>query len=187
MEVDKLIKVNQGDLFKTESGKLGIVINFTGRTLNFITQEGKVAISDVTEVRRPSELCKVNWASWSYAAVIVPPSKTAFLGISYQANDKLVQETRDILKSNYTVIEYDDTMSLDFNNSKVSSCDIHVIVPPESFDQDHIIGYGLYQQILTRQKSGGKTMISANCGMPNIKKIYKLEGSNKIKSALVLY
>lgn len=187
MEVSKLVKVNQGDLFKTKSGKLGIVINFAG-TLNFITQEGGVTISDVEEVRRPSELCKVNWASWSYAAVVVAPSKTVFLGVSYQADDDLVQKTRTALKAKgYIITEYDETIDLYLNNLEVSNCDIHVIVPPKSFAQDHIIGYGIYQQILTRQKSGGKTMVVTNCGMPEIKKIYKLEGSDKIKSALVLY
>lgn len=187
MEIDKLLKVNPGDLFKTNEGKIGIVINFAG-VLGFVTSAGKVNISDIVEVRRPSKSCLIDHNSWDLSPIVVSSNKTAFLGISYQADDKLVEKTRNALKAKgYTVIEYDDAVGLCLNNFKVSDCGIHVIVPPESFDQDHIIGYGLYQQILIRQKSGGKTMVVTDCGMQDIKKIYKLEGTDKIKSALVLY
>ena len=95
---------------------------------------------------------------------------------------------RDLLKEQYTnIIEYNPSASLEYNNKKLVEADLHVIVPPYDFYITHIIGAGLYTQIIERRKAGKNSEVFVNGALFPIEKIYQLAGNDLNKTAVIVY
>lgn len=190
MNMEVLAILKSGDLVNTKSNKLGTVLEFDG-DLYILSKDEFISPEDIVEVRRPIYACHrsiVTENIWhNYCHTVWKEEDSVFLGVSYKAHPMTRLLALEALQKKNKIVEFDESASLLVNNNKIAKAARHIIVPPESFGEDNIIGEGLYQQILVRQKAGKSSEIYVNGTTHPIKKVYKLEGDNKIKSALVIY
>lgn len=181
MRIENL--VNVGDLFKYNTGELGIILQINNK-LTFCSSIKSNPIN-IVEIRRPyDDFGIVNLNSWENSEVIWK-NNSIFVGISYRANSDKIKKFKEVLNSPYT--EYAENMSQTYNYQKLCEADRYIMIPPDSFQYDHIIGEGLYQQYLQRKKSGKTSEIFVDNKIVPIRKIYKLNSNDYIKSALVIF
>ena len=175
--------LREGDMFKSENGNIGIKLYGKFYFSNPIGYEDSIVeirrniFDKITE--KKIDLMKL-WDSFREDSV--------FLGISYQSSIEDRNCARDILKEQYTnIIEYALLAPLEYNNKKLVEADLHVIVPPYDFHDTHIIGAGLYTQIIERRKAGKNSEVFVNGALFPIEKIYQLAGNDLNKTAVIVY
>ena len=62
------------------------------------------------------------------------------------------------------------------------------MIPPADFEETHIIGLGLYNQYMTRKKANKEAEVALiDDSYATIKKVYKLEGNDYTKTAVVVF
>lgn len=186
----KLVRVC--DLAMTKDGEIYIAIaNKNGCV--FVNENGTANIEDIIEVRRAKFIGYANDLAWKQATPIVwkkEQKKSVFLGVSFNASPTGVEAARSYFeKKGYEVIEYDPSMSIEDNYKVITKCDEYVAVPPSDFSNTHIIGKGLYSQITHVFNGGKKTpfIMTPNCSLLPVRKLYKLEGDHNVTYALVTF
>lgn len=175
--------LKEGDMFKSENGNIGIKLYgrfYFSNPIGYgdsIVEVRKNIFNRIIE--KKIDLTKL-WDTFKEDSV--------FLGISYQASSEDSNCIRDMLKEQYTnVIEYDPFAPLEYNNKKLVEADLHVIVPPYDFYTTHIIGAGLYAQIIERRKADKNSEVFVSGALFPIEKIYKLAGNDLNKTAVIIY
>ena len=183
-----------GDFFKTKYGDIGIFIQINGNDYAVISVEDcdveSVDADDIIEVRSPHLMTPVHTVSpewYGKAKVVWKKNKVAFLGASYQANQNEIDAARKTLTNmGYDVEEWDEFASIQTNNYKVESADLHVMVPPADFKDTHIIGLGLYNQYMTRKNASKSSALAHKGYIVGIQKVFKLQDGDCQNAALVI-
>ena len=189
-EAMKLIEA--GMLIKDSDGDMYLVFS-TGTMLFGVSTERLFHVHDldIKEVRKPCFPIKpgiMNEEVWNKSLIIYRNVNTdVFLGISYQADFKWVQEVTSKFGERATL--YDDDKTLYQNNEILKEARSHCIIPPAEFAFDHIIGKGLYCQYLVRKRAGKDSHIydPVSKTFKKIKLVYKLQGDDNLKHALVVF
>ena len=175
--------LKEGDMFKSKNGNIGIKLYGKFYFSNPIGNEDSIVEirRDIFNgiVKKKVDLIKL-WDTFKENSV--------FLGISYRASSEDVYCVRDMLKEQYTnIIEYEPSASLEYNNKKLVEADSHVIIPPYDFHDTHIIGAGLFSQIMERRKAGKNSEVFVNRALFPIEEIYKLAENDLSKTAVIVY
>lgn len=189
-EAMKLIEA--GMLIKDSNGDMYLVF-ITGTMPFCVNTKGLFHVHDIDikEVRKPCfpiKPCIMNEEVWNKSLPIYHSENAdIFLGISYQADFKLAQKVISALGERTTL--YDDDKPLHQNNEILEEAKNHYIIPPAEFVFDHIIGKGLYCQYLVRKRAGKDSHIydPVSKTFKKIKLVYKLQGDDNLKHALVVF
>ena len=174
-----------GDIAVFEDGSYGIVIQKYG---DLEVLRNNSSISKIVSINRPDDIEDVGNLDAVYSTVY-PTKKTCFIGISYQADSTLKSDVIEHMKSlDYEVLEYDSSKSETANHNEVIKADRYIMIPPSNFEETHIIGLGLYNQYMTRKKANKEAEVALiDDSYATIKKVYKLEGNDYTKTAVVVF
>lgn len=181
--------VKPGDIVLFVDGTHGLVVMDDGYEFIISCNGSYESDKDILEVRRPKEITvNINSDEFSNYELVWPIRPTCFVGVSYEANalaEEAVKSELEIIE-NYKVIEWDDFLSEESNNKRVQEADEHVVIPPASFNRNHIIGMGLYYQIKTRQDAGKTTSILCDGDLMQISQVLELKNPTTKQYAVVL-
>lgn len=179
--MEKNIRI--GDLGITKTGELGVAI-LCEDGFKFLSLNGE--LTDIVEIRSSMVGGILTKASWESGDLIWSANNKfkTFIGVSNAAN-KL--ELNHCLTKFDEYILYDYELPLATNNERLALADRHIIVPPKTFILDHIIGRGLYEQILVRQKVNKTSEIFIGGKFASVRKLYKLELADNLKTAVVSF
>lgn len=179
--MNKLIEIldmlEDWDLIKTNDGAVGLVINGAVHSrvpisMNDGIQEIKSGAIDLDELwnNTPSD-----------------EKYSVFVGVSYPADPKDLEEVKQLYEDNVDIIEYDPFLSLEENNKKLVEATEHVIIPPSDFYDTHIIGKGLLSQIQERAKVGKTSNVYVDGDIIPIDEVYELKGNDYTKAAVIVF
>ena len=180
MEISSVIKA--GDLVLTDNG-INIVLNCGGGF--WIPSED---LDDVIEVRRPKTLTvNLTEEEFDKATVVWSKKKTLFLGVSYEADQELVDSCRKYYSEDYDVIEWNPNITEYDNNQNVINADEHVIIPPRDFDVTHLVGLGLYNQWSVRKNAKKSSSICYCDTVSDFTKMIPLKTNDYKQYAVVVF
>ena len=146
---------------------------------------------DIIAVKRPAIPCStISNSEWRDAITVWEAeckAKTCFIGLSNEAysgdlTSLLYRMNNDV----YENVLYDSALSLSDNESRMKSCDRHIIIPPINFTSKPIVGQGLYNQWRTRIKAGKKLEIYVNDSISTVKEMLKIENGSNADYAVVI-
>ena len=180
MKISSVIKA--GDLVLTDNG-INIVLNCNGSF--WIPGED---LDDVIEVRRPKTLTvNLTEEEFDKAIVVWSKKKTLFLGVSYEADQELVDSYRKYYSEDYNVIEWNPNITEYYNNQNVINADEHVIIPPRDFDFTHLVGLGLYNQWSIRKNAEKSSSICYCDTVSEFTKMIPLKSNDYKQYAVVIF
>lgn len=184
-------RICAGDLVKLRTSDpdiIYLVIKYNG-TYYAVSEFAprKLYSTDIMEIRRYEvDYAQVDEYIWANAKKIWKRKQDyTFVGISFSAD---VQDyySMELPESPATTL-YDNMLTLEENNQKIREAKQYVMIPPKTFNEDHIIGEGLYQQYLVRTKAGKPSYVyTRELGLKEIRTTYKLQDPRKTHSALVV-
>lgn len=178
MEISNVIKA--GDLVLTDNG------------INIVISCGDLWIpgeefDDVIEVRRPKTLTvNLTEEEFNKATKVWSKKKTLFLGVSYEADQELVDLYRKCYSKDYNVIEWNPNITEYYNNQNVINADEHVIIPPRDFDVTHLVGLGLYNQWCIRKNAKKSSSICYCDTVSEFTKMIPLKSNDYKQYAVVI-
>lgn len=175
--VDIFDTLENWDFIKSNKGVVGIFFNNSIHSSEYIGME-----DEIVEIRH-GDLTKL----WDF----IPEESSdysVFIGVSYEANPRDIDGVKNwyLEDGDVDFIEYDPFSPLEVNNKKLVEADVHVIIPPANFDETHIIGRGLLNQIQERKKAGKTSEIYVDYEVCSIKDVYELKGNDNTKAAVVI-
>ena len=179
--MNKLIEVldilEDWDLIKTDNGAVGLVID------GFVHSQVPISMGDgIKEIKSGAIDLDELWNN-------TPSDEKyfVFVGVSYTADPKDLEEVKQLYENDVDIIEYDPFLSLEENNKKLVEAAEHVIIPPSDFHDTHIIGKGLLSQIQERAKAGKFSHVYVDGDIIPIDEVYELKGNDYTKAAVVIY
>ena len=182
MDITSINSLGEGDMFKTESGIIGIKLY---RQI-YSTDDPIELADDIKEIRKGlfNKIIdkKVNFEKlWDSIQ-----KNPVFLGISTEASSADSEKIKESLE-NFEIIKYDPSISLENNYKKLIEATRHIIIPPLNFSRTHIIERELLSQIKERQKVKKSSEIYVEGKIFTITEVYELKGENPTKSAVIIY
>lgn len=142
---------------------------------------------DILEIRREKgNIGHLLNRMWTMGTILWrAENKYIFEGVSFSADAEDFYNFKNA--EGLPVKLYDNSQTLEENNKTIAKAEKYVMIPPRSFNEDHIIGEGLYQQYLVRTKAGKPSYVyTKKLGLRQIKTVYKLQDPRKTHSALVI-
>ena len=182
MDITSINSLGEGDMFKTESGIIGIKLyRQIYSTANYIERA-----DDIKEIRKGlfNKIIdkKVNFEKlWDSIQ-----KNPVFLGISTEASSADSEKIKESLE-NFEIIKYDPSISLENNYKKLIEATRHIIIPSLNFSHTHIIEEKLLSQIKKRQKVKKYSEIYVEGKIFPITEVYELKGEDSTKSAVIIY
>ena len=182
MNITSIKSLKEGDMFKTESGIIGIKLY--GQI--YSTADYIEYADDIKEMRKGlfNKIIdkKVNFEKlWDSIQ-----KNPVFLGISIEAFSADSKEVKELLED-FEIIEYDPSISPEDNYKKLIEATRHIIIPPLNFSRTHIIEEELLSQIKKRQKVGKSSEIYVEGKIFTITEVYELKEEDHTKSAVIIY
>ena len=182
MDITSINSLKEGDMFKTESGIIGIKLY--GQIYSTVDPiEPDHAIKEIRKglfnkiIDKKVDFEKL-WDSIQKNPV--------FLGISTEASSADSKKVKESLE-NFEIIKYDPSISLEDNYKKLIEATRHIIIPPLNFSRTPIIEKELLSQIKERQKVGKSSEIYVEGKIFPITEVYELKGEDSTKSAVIIY
>ena len=180
MDTTSINSLREGDMFKTESGIIGIKLY--GQI--YSTDDPIKLDDDIIEIRKGlfNKIIdkKVNFEKlWDSIQ-----KNPVFLGISTEASSADSKKVKELLED-FEIIEYNP--SSEDNYKKLIEATRHIIIPPLNFSRTHIIEKELLSQIKERQKVGKSSEIYVEGKIFLITEVYELKGEDPTKSAVIIY
>ena len=175
--IDVLDILEDWDLIKTDNGAVGLVID------GFVHSQVPISMGDgIKEIKSGAIDLDELWDN-------TPSDEKyfVFVGVSYTADPKDLEEVKQLYENDVDIIEYDPFLSLAENNKKLVEAAEHVIIPPSDFHDTHIIGKGLLSQIQERAKAGKFSHVYVDGDILPINEVYELKGDDYTKSAVVVF
>lgn len=182
MDITLIKSLREGDMFKTESGIIGI--RLYGQI--YSTADNVEPVDNIKEIRKGlfNKIIdkKVNFEKlWDSIQ-----KNPVFLGISIEASSADSKKVKESLED-FEIIEYDPSIPLEDNYKKLIEATRHIIIPPLNFSRTHIIEEELLSQIKERQKVKKYSEIYVEGKIFPITEVYELKGEDSTKSAVVIY
>lgn len=182
MDITSINSLREGDMFKTESGIIGIKLY--GQI--YSTADCIERVDDIKEIRKGlfNKIIdkKVNFEKlWDSIQ-----KNPVFLGISTEASSTDSKKVKESLED-FEIIEYNPSISLENNYKKLIEATRHIIIPPLNFSRTHIIEEKLLSQIKERQKVKKYSEIYVEGKIFPITEVYELKGESQTKSAVIIY
>lgn len=182
MDTTSINSLREGDMFKTESGIIGIKLY--GQI--YSTDDPIERTDDIKEIRKGlfNKIIdkKVNFEKlWDSIQ-----KNPVFLGISTEASSADSKKVKESLED-FEIIEYNPSIPLEDNYKKLIEATRHIIIPPLNFSRTHIIEEKLLSQIKERQKVKKYSEIYVEGKIFPITEVYELKGEDPTKSAVVIY
>lgn len=182
MDTTSINSLREGDMFKTESGIIGI--RLYGQI--YSTADCTERVDDIKEIRKGlfNKIInkKVNFEKlWDSIQ-----KNPVFLGISNEASSADSKKIKELLED-FEIIEYDPSASLEDNYKKLIEATRYIIIPPLNFSRTHIIEEELLSQIKERQKVKKYSEIYVEGKIFPITEVYELKGEDSTKSAVIIY
>lgn len=183
MNITSIINsLREGDMFKTESGIIGI------KLYGQIYSTAKSIIEpadDIIEIRKGlfNKIIdkKVNFEKlWDSIQ-----KNPVFLGISIKASSADSEKVKEFLED-FEIID-NPSISSEENYKKLIEATRHIIIPPLNFSRTHIIEEELLSQIKERQKVKKSSEIYVEGKIFLITEVYELKGEDPTKSAVIIY
>ena len=182
MDITLIKSLREGDMFKTESGIIGIKLY----EQIYSTADNVEPVDNIKEIRKGlfNKIIdkKVNFEKlWDSIQ-----KNPVFLGISIEASSADSKEVKELLED-FEIIEYDPFISPEYDYKKLIEATRHIIIPPLNFSRTHIIEEELLSQIKERQKVKKYSEIYVEGKIFPITEVYELKGEDSTKSAVVIY
>ena len=178
MDTTSINSLREGDMFRTESGIIGIKLY----EQIYSTADIERA-DDIKEIRKGlfNKIIdkKVNFEKlWDSIQ-----KNPVFLGISTEASSADSEKIKESLED-FEIIEYNPSED---NYKKLIEATRHIIIPPLNFSRTHIIEEKLLSQIKERQKVKKSSEIYVEGKIFPITEVYELKGEDSTKSAVIIY
>ena len=183
MDTTSINSLREGDMFKTESGIIGIKLYGQIYSTDDPIEEPTDGIKEIRKKLFNKIIDKkVNFEKlWDSIQ-----KNPVFLGISTEASSADSKKVKESLED-FEIIEYDPSISLEDNYKKLIEATRHIIIPPLNFSRTHIIEEKLLSQIKERQKVKKSSEIYVEGKIFPITEVYELKGEDSTKSAVIIY
>ena len=181
MDITSINSLREGDMFKTESGIIGI------KLYEQIYSTADIERADDIEEIRKGLFNKIIDKKVNFEKLWDSIQKNpVFLGISTEASSADSEKVKESLED-FEIIEYNPSISLEDNYKKLIEATRHIIIPPLNFSRTHIIEEKLLSQIKERQKVKKYSEIYVEGKVFPITEVYELKGEDHTKSAVIVY
>ena len=181
MDITSINSLREGDMFKTESGIIGIKLY--GQIYSNSTADIERA-DDIKEIRK-GLFNKIIDKKVDFKKLWDSIQKNpVFLGISTEASSADSEKVKEFLED-FEIIEYNP--SSEDNYKKLIEATRHIIIPPLNFSRTHIIEKELLSQIKERQKVKKSSEIYVEGKIFTITEVYELKEEDPTKSAVIIY
>lgn len=181
MNIISINSLREGDMFKTESGIIGIKLY--GQIYSTADIEHA---DDIKEIRK-GLFNKIIDKKVDFEKLWDSIQKNPiFLGISTEASSADSEKVKESLED-FEIIEYKPSIPLEDKYKKLIEATRHIIIPPLNFSRTHIIEEELLSQIKERQKVKKYSEIYVEGKIFPITEVYELKGESQTKSAVIIY
>ena len=181
MDITSINSLREGDMFKTESGIIGI------KLYRQIYSTADIERADNIKEIKKRLFNKIIDKKVDFEKLWDSIQKNpVFLGISTEASSADSKKVKESLED-FEIIEYNPSILLEDNYKKLIEATRHIIIPPLNFSRTHIIEKELLSQIKERQKVKKSSEIYVEGKIFTITEVYELKGEDHTKSAVIIY